>query len=230
MENYKKKLIDEYKLELNKKSNIYSLKNGINFLGYNYKLGSKLNIFYDKNTYRRIIKKLDLLFISNKFKYYRSYNSYLGYFRKIEKDKECKYMSFEENFGINKEKYKKYVLIILDHGFFKTMGEDALIIHYLFKYKIYDDEYVAFPSKSILKITNKFNDLNISYCFIDDKINYIEYNNKIYDTYKTLAIDYNTRESAKNEILSMIDKIMKYPRKTPKLKEYLNSLIIDEGE
>lgn len=220
-----KKLNIEYKLELNKKSNIYSLKNGINFLGYNYKMDNKLNIFYDKKTYKRINKRLNSLFVHNKLKYYKSYNSYLGYFRKIENDKECKYMSFEENFSINKEKYKNYVLLILEHGFFKTMDDDALIIHYLFKYKIYDDKYVAFPLKGISKVTNKFNDLNISYCFIDENINSICYNDKIYDTYKNLATDYIGREMEKTDILSKIDHILIYPDFTKKLKEFLDATI-----
>ena len=56
------KEIRKVKLELNKKTKIYNMKQGINFLGYRFVLKEKkLYILMNKNTKKRIIKKLNRL-------------------------------------------------------------------------------------------------------------------------------------------------------------------------
>lgn len=46
--------------------------------------------------------------------------------------------------------------------FYETFDEDALIMHYLFNYKLID-ERVAFPAKSLTKIINTLNEQEIDY-------------------------------------------------------------------
>ncbi len=62
----KEKLINEYKLELNNKSNIFNIKNGFNFLGFRYKLiNNKININLCSNTKKKILRNI---------KYYKKNN------------------------------------------------------------------------------------------------------------------------------------------------------------
>ena len=74
------KEIKNLDLEINSKSNIYKLSNGIVFLGYNFKLNkNKLIIRYNNKTIRRITKKLKNLKKYDYDKYKKSYGSYKGY-------------------------------------------------------------------------------------------------------------------------------------------------------
>ena len=76
------KEINNIKLSLNNKSNLYKLSNGIVFLGYKFKLNkNKLEIRYNNKTIRRIEKKLKNLKIYNIEKYNKSLGSYKGYFK-----------------------------------------------------------------------------------------------------------------------------------------------------
>ena len=72
--------INNLKLELNNKSNIYKLSKGVNFLGYNYVLrNNKIIIRYTNNTIRRINKNLKY-YIKYDFEHFkRSLSSYKGY-------------------------------------------------------------------------------------------------------------------------------------------------------
>ena len=78
------KEINKLNLEINSKSNLYMLSNGISFLGYVFKLNknNKLIIRYNNNTIRRINKRLNDLYRYDNEKYVRSLGSYKGYFDK----------------------------------------------------------------------------------------------------------------------------------------------------
>ena len=74
------KEISKLNLEINSKSNLYKLSNGISFLGYVFKLdkNNKLIIRYNNNTIRRLSRKLKNLKRFDKDKYVRSLGSYKG--------------------------------------------------------------------------------------------------------------------------------------------------------
>ena len=78
------KRINKLKLEVNSKSNIYSLKNGISFLGYTFKINKNncLIIRYNNQTIRKINKYLKSLYKNDIEKYERSVASYKGYISK----------------------------------------------------------------------------------------------------------------------------------------------------
>ena len=83
----KEKLINEYKLELNNKSNIYNIKNGFNFLGFRYKLiNNKININLCSNTKKKILRNI---------KYYNKNNkdiiSLIKSYKAFIKKGKCKY-------------------------------------------------------------------------------------------------------------------------------------------
>ena len=74
------KEIRKVKLELNKKTKIYNMKQGINFLGYRFVLKEKkLYILMNKNTKKRIIKRLNKLQKRKSEKYPLVKASYKGY-------------------------------------------------------------------------------------------------------------------------------------------------------
>ena len=78
------KEINKLNLEINKKSNLYKLSNGISFLGYIFKIdkNKKLVIRYNNGTIRRITKKLNNLKKHDIEQYNRSYGSYKWYLSK----------------------------------------------------------------------------------------------------------------------------------------------------
>ena len=75
------KRVEELELKVNIKSGIYSLDNGINFLGYNFKINNnKLIIRYRNDTIKRVRKRLNNLYTYDKDMYIKSKSSYKGYF------------------------------------------------------------------------------------------------------------------------------------------------------
>ena len=101
-------------------------------------------------------------------------------------------------------------------GFYSAYDDDALILHYLFGYKIKESR-VGFPTGSIDKIIDKLNELHINYK-VDDK-NIVFDDNK-YDYYlanskNRISIDYKIKEiqnkindldfNSLNELINIID-------------------------
>lgn len=75
------KYIESFDLKVNKKSGIYSLSNGVNFLGYNLKVyNNKLIIRYRSDTIKRVNKRLKNLKLFDNEMYLKSFASYKGYF------------------------------------------------------------------------------------------------------------------------------------------------------
>lgn len=75
-----KEKLQEEKLEVNKKTNIYNLNKGVGFLGYRFKLkNKKLIIRINNQTKRRIKRKIKNLKIYNQEKLVRVKASYKGY-------------------------------------------------------------------------------------------------------------------------------------------------------
>lgn len=75
------KYIESFDLKVNKKSGIYSLSNGVNFLGYNFKVfNNKLIIRYRSDTIKRVNKRLKNLKVYDNEMYLKSVASYKGYF------------------------------------------------------------------------------------------------------------------------------------------------------
>ena len=72
--------ISSFDLVVNKKSGIYKLKEGINFLGYNFKVSKGMVIRYRSDTIKRVNKKLKNLRVYDIDMYNKSYASYKGYF------------------------------------------------------------------------------------------------------------------------------------------------------
>ena len=85
--------ISSFDLVVNKKSGIYKLKEGINFLGYNFKVSKGMIIRYRSDTIKRVKKKLKCLRVYDSEMYNKSYASYKGYFIMCNTSVRDKYLS-----------------------------------------------------------------------------------------------------------------------------------------
>ena len=106
------------------------------------------------------------------------------------------------------EEPQKYVIINQSSGkFFEAYGYDAFIFNCLFDYKIIQAGKTykcGFPDSSLEKVTNKLNDLKISYQVIyRGKNPHVKDYNKInqYSKYKLIALQ-------KNDIKERIDTLI----------------------
>ncbi len=135
-------------LNINNKSGIYRLKDGVGFLGYTYTLTSnKLLVRYDNNTIRRIDKKLKYLFDNDFNSYYSSISSYKGYFIRCNTnlffDKYnylCIYNNYDK-YRIIKNRYKGYIVFIKVKNRYYTYDDDLVYINGLFGTNVYYFKY-----------------------------------------------------------------------------------------
>ncbi|MBQ9181212.1 MAG: hypothetical protein IJ134_01025 [Bacilli bacterium] len=102
--------------------------------------------------------------------------------------------------------YKEYILIFKVGSFYIMFDKDALIMNYLFKYKLINirDTYkCGFPISSINKIKNILNLRSINYVVISNTLYISKFENNNYSKYN-FDID-----NLKNNYIR-IDKIIKY--------------------
>lgn len=82
LEEIKRILRSQYKLELNQKTKIYSIKEGIEFLGFRYSFkNNKLIIKVRNSTKKRYKKKISKLYRKDYQKYIQVKESYEGHFQ-----------------------------------------------------------------------------------------------------------------------------------------------------
>ena len=112
------KLIDK-RLNINNKSGIYRLSDGINVLGYTYyTYNNKLYIKYNNSNIRKIERKLNRLYIDDFSHYYKSFNSYKGYFKRcntnlyFDKYKLLEINTMYDKYKLVKARYSNYYVLI----------------------------------------------------------------------------------------------------------------------
>lgn len=140
--------LNKIELDINNKSGIYRLKEGVSFLGYTYTLTSnKLLVRYDNNTIRIIDKKLKYLFDNDFNSYYSSISSYKGYFIRCNTnlffDKYnylCIYNNYDK-YRIIKNRYKGYIVFIKVKNRYYTYDDDLVYINGLFGTNVYYFKY-----------------------------------------------------------------------------------------
>lgn len=127
--------LKELKLEVNNKSGIYRMQEGISFLGYTYYIkNSKIIIKYTNSTIRKIDRKLNKLYNSNFEYYYRSIRSYNGYFiRSNTKLYNNKYynkrlVSKKDKYSFIKEKYNDSIVFIKYKNKYYTYNNDLMYV------------------------------------------------------------------------------------------------------
>lgn len=203
----KNKLCEE-KLELNPKSNIYKLSNGLSFLGYRYRIVDKrLVVSYRSKTKRKIDKKLKYLKQHDMMKYYKTYASYYGYLRKVHHQERSFKMKTREKYEYFKQKKQQSIILIKEGSFYKTYGDDAIILWYLFGYKWLNDT-VSFGISPYSKVLDKLKHLGLSYGVIASDEIFVDNDNEVYDLYCRLAKINFRKQKQEDELHLLLDEIL----------------------
>lgn len=199
------------KLLLNKKSNIYRLDNGINFLGYKYRVvNNKLKINYNKKTYSKVKRKLKYLYSKDKIKFFKSYASYYGYFICNKKEKRNFKVKSIDLYNLYREKYPSSLIVIKEGIFYKTFYNSAKVIWYLFDYK-YIKDMTSFGSASYDKVINKLKKLDISFIVVEKNNVLLErvLDNENFNLYLKLAMSsyekYLTKQNLLDKFIKLLD-------------------------
>ncbi len=198
--------IFENDLRINNKSNIYSLKNGISFLGYTFRaLGNDMKIRYNNATIRRISRNLRGKKEKDYSKFFKSKASYKGYFKKCNtalyygKYKKMEVNDMYEKYLELKEEYPSHLVLLKRGKFYRTFDDDAILLSYVMNYQVIDNR-VGFPLEGLFKVKSKLRSFSIDLVVLDgDKIiseyengesNYKAILKESYDKYdKNLKID-----------------------------------------
>ena len=152
--------LKKLKLEVNPKSNIINLNNGLIFIGYKYIIkNNRFKVTRPRKKVRKIVKKLYYLKKYDLLKYYRSYSSYYGYLNKITHCERKFTMSNLEKYNYYKLKYPNNIIFIKDKEKYILYSDNAKLISKLYNYKIINNKILlyklnAFKLFDKLKIDN----------------------------------------------------------------------------
>lgn len=122
----------EIKLDVNKKSGIYRLKEGVSFLGYTYTNGF---IRYDSNTIRKINRKIKYLYNNDFDLFFRSISSYKGYFIRcntslfFSRYNDLCMNSRYDKYLVIKKRYSNYLVFIKYRNRYYTYGNDLYYVN-----------------------------------------------------------------------------------------------------
>ena len=120
------------KLDVNKKSGIYRLKEGVSFLGYTYTNGF---IRYDSNTIRKINRKIKYLYNNDFDLFFRSISSYKGYFIRcntslfFSRYNDLCMNSRYDKYLVIKKRYSNYLVFIKYRNRYYTYGNDLYYVN-----------------------------------------------------------------------------------------------------
>ena len=199
--------INELNLKMNPKSNITKLSIGISFLGYKYQtVNNKLKIKYRKKTIQKIVKKLNKL-KEEKVKFYRTYSSYYGYLKKVKDCERIFKMKALETYEYYKKNKPHHIIFIKEGSFYKTFGNDAIIIWDLFGYK-WNNNSIAFGISPYSKVLSKLNKIGISYGVISDNEIYVDNDEELYVLYEQIALNNYSRFEKRERLHQLIDELI----------------------
>ena len=168
-----KKKILKNDLQINNKSNIYSLRNGISFLGYTFKVTDNgLKIRYNNATIRRISRHLRGKKVKDYNHFFKSKASYIGYFKKCNtalyygKYKKMEVNNMYEKYLDLKKEYPCHLILLKRGKFYRSFDDDAMILSYIMDYQIIDNR-VGFPLEGLFKVKNKIRSYSIDLVILD---------------------------------------------------------------
>lgn len=151
------KELKKIELNINNKSGIYRMNEGISFLGYTYYVkDNKLMIKYTNNTIRKIDRKLRKVYESDFNFYYKSLNSYMGYFDKcntnlyINKYRNMIINNRFDKYKLLKNRYNEYIIFIKYKNRYYSYGNDLVYINTLL-----DKKYSSFSFTNFNKVIKK---------------------------------------------------------------------------
>lgn len=165
------KKVNSFELKLNNKCKLYNLRNGIDFVGFNFRCyNSKVIIKYKKSTFISIRKKLRYYKINNYKKYLLSKCSYKGYLLRCNTMCKCKYKNiaiekYIKRVSLLQKYYNGNVVIYKYDNKYLFVNKNAEILRKVMNYKIYKKCYFVNDVK-ILKIKDIFRNLNMGFVIV----------------------------------------------------------------
>lgn len=222
--------IRKLNLKTNKKSNLYRLTRGVDFLGFHYKYNNhKLHISCKRDTYYKIKRKLDYLEENDLFKLKRTKASYYGYFKTVDKKykKEDFSMKSIEIYDAYKEKYANTLVIVKEGIFYSAFRDDANIIWNKFGYKHLDNK-VSFGGLPYEKVVNELKGNEISFCIVDKEREYFKFvgDDDVYNNYLLIANKAYEKQKKEDNLVLKIKQVFKdNPSKYDELLSFLNNYL-----
>ena len=205
--------IEKLKLKVNKKSNLYRLTKGVDFLGFRYSYSnSKLHISYKSKTYYKIKRKLRYLEKNDLFKYKKTKASYYGYFKIGSKNYEREDYSMKniEIYNAYKDKYPNTLVIVKEGIFYSSYNEDANILWHRFGYKHLDNK-VSFGQIPYDRVINELKGNEISFCIVDKEREYFKFtgDDNLYNNYLVIANKAYERQKKEDFLVNKVKDVFK---------------------
>ena len=225
--------IEKLNLKVNKKSNLYRLTKGVDFLGFHYKyVNNKIRISGKKDTYYRIKRKLACLEKHDLLKLKKTKASYYGYFKTIN----SKYMREDfsmksiEVYNSYKSKYANTLVIVKEGVFYLSFNDDANILWHKFGYKHLDNK-VSFGQQPYNKVISELKNNDISFCVVDKVKEYFKFtgDDEIYKNYSVIACKAYEKQKKENLLVDKVKEIFKNnPLAYDKILSSLESICSEE--
>ncbi len=218
--------LNKINLKMNRKSNIYKLSNGFNFLGYRYKIiNNNLYINYSNMNYYKLKNKYFNLYEKDSLKFYKTLPSFYSSYKVISNIEGINFkMKVSEIYNLRKEDFKDKILLIKEGIFYRAYNEDSVIMNYIFGYKRVDN-YVGFGTSCYDKVIDKLREIGIGFVVIDKDCILLINNgdNEVYDMYIKLSNKVLKRKEKEEKLINKIKSIdfNKYDI----IDEYLDKLI-----
>ncbi len=205
--------IEKLNLKVNKKSNLYRLTKGVDFLGFHYKyINKKLNISCKRKTFYKIKRKLNYLENHDLFRYKKSKASYYGYFKTVNKKykKEEFSMRSIEIYDAYKEKYTNTLVIVKEGVFYSSFRDDANIIWNRFGYKHLGNK-VSFGQVPYDRVVNELKGNEVSFCIVDKEREYFKYDgdDEMYISFLNIANKAYEKQKKEDELIKNVREIFK---------------------
>ena len=221
--------IEKLKLKVNKKSNLYRLTKGVDFLGFRYKYShGKLHISFKRKTYYKIKRKLKYLEEHDLFKLKRTKASYYGYFKIGNKKYKREDFSMKniEIYNAYKNKYANTLIIVKEGVFYSSFNDDANILWHRFGYKHLDNK-VSFGQIPYDKVINELKGNEISFCIVDKEREYFKFDgdDDVYNNYLIIANKAYERQRKEDELVLKVKEVFKNnPTKYEEIVRALDNL------
>ena len=224
--------IQKLNLKTNKKSNLYRLTRGVDFLGFHYQYDNyKLHISCKRDTYYKIKRKLDYLQDHDLFKYKRTKASYYGYFKVVRKlEKEDFSMKSIEIYNAYKEKYPNTLVMVKEGIFYSAFNDDANILWHRFGYKHLGNK-VSFGQVPYDRVVNELKGNEISFCIVDKEREYFRFvgDDEVYNNYLLIANKAYEKQKKEDNLVLKIKQVFKdNPSKYDELVSFLNNYLDSE--
>ena len=204
--------IEWLNLKTNKKSNLYRLTKGVDFLGFHYKYANyKLHISCKKDTFYKIKNKINYLEGHDLFKLKRTKASYYGYFKTVYKKYKKGDFSMRniEVYDAYKEKYPNTLVLVKEGIFYSAYRDDANIIWNRFGYK-HLGEKVSFGQVPYDRVINELKGNEISFCVVDKEREYFKFtgDDEIYNSFLSIANRAYDKKKKEDVLISKLKKIL----------------------